>query len=184
MVPVIKNNFKKVNNEKNIPTKQEKTKKDSWFSCQNENYKRSQINQPSQTTRKKGSISISNAFHKNHRLLKKKEFIALIKQRNRLVGKYLCIDVFPNFSTMHTKIGLSVSRKYGNSVQRNKFKRAIREIFRTNKHIYMDGWAYHVLPRSDARKANHQDLKEEFLKLVKNYEHPPEQAPATSSTNN
>jgi len=37
----------------------------------------------------------------------------------------------------YSRLGLAVSRKYGNAVQRNRFKRQVRDIFRTGDYHRM-----------------------------------------------
>ena len=47
----------------------------------------------------------------------------------------------------HSRIGLSVSRKVGGAVQRNRWKRLIREAYRTNRHQIPEGVDLVVIPR-------------------------------------
>ncbi|MBN2292748.1 MAG: ribonuclease P protein component [Pirellulales bacterium] len=47
----------------------------------------------------------------------------------------------------HPRLGLSVSRKVGRAVVRNRWKRLIREAFRLSRHQLPDGVDFVVIPR-------------------------------------
>lgn len=49
-----------------------------------------------------------------------------------------------------TRLGLSISKKVGNAVVRNRWKRAIREGFRLNRNEIPVGWDLVVRPRKGA----------------------------------
>ncbi len=50
--------------------------------------------------------------------------------------------------TGHTRLGLSVSRKVGNAVRRNRWKRVLREAFRLSRPQLPEGVDLVVIPRS------------------------------------
>jgi len=64
------------------------------------------------------------------------------------------------------KLGLAVSRHYGNSVKRNRFKRQVREAFRHCAHQLPDGIEIVVRPRSMAKQASSCEIAKELLSLL------------------
>ena len=73
-------------------------------------------------------------FPKSNRLLSKSDFNSLREGSRFFVSGVLVSYCKPNGSD-HSRIGIAVSKKYGNAVQRNEFKRHIREVFRTKIQI-------------------------------------------------
>jgi ribonuclease P protein component len=51
------------------------------------------------------------------------------RQGRSIANRHLVLYTFPNASAQRPRLGLSVSRKVGGAVQRNKVKRLLREAF-------------------------------------------------------
>jgi ribonuclease P protein component len=69
---------------------------------------------------------------KKCRLLKNKEFRAVLAGKNRRSDHLLVVHMLAN-GLDYTRIGVSVGRAQGNSVARNRIKRVIREAFRLHQ---------------------------------------------------
>ncbi len=80
-------------------------------------------------------------YPKNERL-KSKTIIGLLFSDGKSVSKYPLRLVFRQAeenSEEGTKVGVSVSKKYfKKAVDRNYFKRVLRETYRLNKHLLLD----------------------------------------------
>src|SRR5580692_5320742 len=63
------------------------------------------------------------------RLSRSAEFERVYRQGRSIANRHLVLYTFPNASTEQPRLGLSVSRKVGGAVQRNKVKRLLREAF-------------------------------------------------------
>jgi ribonuclease P protein component len=63
------------------------------------------------------------------RLSRSAEFERVYRQGKSTANRHLVLYTFPNSSTQRPRLGLSVSRKVGGAVERNKVKRLLREAF-------------------------------------------------------
>jgi len=79
------------------------------------------------------SSSIANIM-KYGRLKKSWQFSKIYKEGDKYFGNLFVLYVLPN-NTHETRIGLTVTKKVGTSVQRNRIKRVIREVLRSLKEI-------------------------------------------------
>jgi ribonuclease P protein component len=63
------------------------------------------------------------------RLSRSAEFERVYRQGRSTANRHLVLYTFPNPSAQRPRLGLSVSRKVGGAVQRNRVKRMLREAF-------------------------------------------------------
>ncbi|MBS7526525.1 ribonuclease P protein component [Fusibacter paucivorans] len=68
------------------------------------------------------------------RLKKSSDFSRVYKRGKSYADKYLVLYYLPNNSG-ETRVGVSVSKKVGKSVVRNRVKRLIKEAFRLNANL-------------------------------------------------
>ncbi len=85
-------------------------------------------------------------FPRSHRLSGKLAFAAVFDARVRKnVGP---LGVAGRLNGLpHNRLGLSVSRRVGNAVRRNRMKRLLREAFRLNQHAWPTGMDLVVVVR-------------------------------------
>lgn len=83
----------------------------------------------------------------------------------RNVGYWIIID---SRKTNHssTRLGITASRHYGMAVDRNRFKRIVREAFRLCRLQLQPGFDLNIKPRQAARKAKPADIQTELLKFL------------------
>jgi len=120
--------------------------------------------------------------------LKSKITIDLLFSKGKSVSKYPLRLVFvesdygiPNDSEQMLKMGVSVSKKYfKRAVDRNYFKRVLRETYRLNKHILIDNldknyafmFFYQTKDRLTYEEINTKTIQlfEKFVSQLKNEE--------------
>lgn len=104
-------------------------------------------------------------FPKELRLCGREEFAAVFDQGLVEADRTLVVHAIRN-ARLHSRIGLSVSKKVGNSPTRNYWKRCIREAFRRQRTVLPTGIDIIVRPRRDAR-ADARSIAESLYRLLK-----------------
>lgn len=69
-------------------------------------------------------------MNKAYRVKKGTEIEAIIKERHSVGNRHFVVYQKKNHEINHYRFAVSVSKKYGKAVQRNRIKRQVREIFR------------------------------------------------------
>ena len=109
---------------------------------------------------------LTGRFPKLLKLRKRSEFQRVQKQGQRLVGQYICID-WKRSSLSLTRLGITASKRFGAAHERNRFKRLVREAFRTLHSEFPPSIDLNVSPRQFAKNANLLEVRKEFQALVR-----------------
>ena len=97
-------------------------------------------------------------------LKKNKDFQNVYHEGTSMANRQLVIYILKN-GTDRNRLGISVSKKVGNSVVRHRFARLVRESFRLNKDILEDGKDIIVVARAAAKDKNFDKIESAFLHL-------------------
>ena len=74
----------------------------------------------------------TRAFSKEERIRKRQDYLRIYTEGARSHSQHFTIITCRNPSGIR-RLGMTVSKKAGNAVQRNRIKRLLREFFRLNK---------------------------------------------------
>ncbi len=100
-------------------------------------------------------------------LKKRADFLAVRKKGKTVNTQFFIINFFfPSKSGF--KFGLTVSRKIGNAVKRNRIKRIIRSIVVKNINCIPHNAELEIIPKKQLEKKKYSDLEKDFVDTVKN----------------
>lgn len=150
-------------NETHIPAEQTQAQEDPRFQNPHEDRRGQESPQPPPQGRTQ--IARRLTLPKTAKLTARSEFRRLSKQGKRLVGQAICLDWLKT-GLPQTRLGLTVSARYGAAHERNLFKRRIREAFRLSRHNLPPSFDLNVLPRQKAKTATFEELSKELLRLI------------------
>ena len=96
---------------------------------------------------------------------KTNDFRNVYKNGKSYADKYLVVYVWKNNSS-YNKLGISCSKKIGNSVVRHRFARLVREVYRLHEDVFNSGLDIVVVARACAKEATYFDIKDSLLSLA------------------
>jgi ribonuclease P protein component len=103
---------------------------------------------------------------KSERIKKNSQFRFIYSRGKSYSNDKLVLYIFKNRKSIN-RIGLSVSKKVGKSVVRNRIKRLIREGYRLNKNMYKKGFDLIFIARAGAKNAKFTDIERSVIYLMK-----------------
>lgn len=74
-------------------------------------------------------------FTREDRLLRRSEFVRVQQQGRRVHTSHFIVLILPG-RTGRTRLGVTVGRRVGGAVKRNRIKRLVREVFRRNRALF------------------------------------------------
>ena len=94
------------------------------------------------------------------------DFQRVYKKGRSYANKYLVMYLLENNQEMN-RLGISVSKKVGNSVVRHRITRLIRESYRLHENIFNSGLDIVVLARTGASSVTYAEAESALLHLAK-----------------
>jgi ribonuclease P protein component len=97
-------------------------------------------------------------------LKKNRDFQNVYHKGRSYANKYLVMYVLPN-ETQRNRLGISVSKKVGNSVIRHHLTRLIRESYRLHEDVFNSGLDIVVIARATAKDISYHEVESALLHL-------------------
>ena len=104
-----------------------------------------------------------------YKLRKNTEFRLVYRRGKSYANKLLVLYVFNNKeeNELYNKVGISVSKKVGNSVVRSRSKRLIYESYRLNVKDIKTGYDFVFVARSAINEKKYSDVEAAMINLLK-----------------
>ena len=99
-------------------------------------------------------------------LKKNADFQNVYRNGKSYANKYLVMYVLENNKEIN-RLGISASKKVGNSVVRHRFARLVRESYRLHENIFNSGLDIVVVARKDAASVGYYEIESALLHLSK-----------------
>ncbi len=107
-------------------------------------------------------------FPKSARVCSHRHYRHIAQNYTRHIGKLIVIDARQS-NVPVCRLGITVTRRYGNAVKRNRFKRLVKESFRLNRALLPAGFDLNIKPRTAAQKSTMMDIASELLDLASKF---------------
>lgn len=110
---------------------------------------------------------------KIYRIRKNMEFKTVYRRGKSIANETLVMYIFKNNrnkdkeKTLYNKVGISVSKKVGNSVIRSRVKRLIYESYRLNSKGLRSGFDYVFIARTSIKDKTYKDVESAMINLFK-----------------
>ena len=96
---------------------------------------------------------------------KTEEFRNCYENGKSYANKFVVVYVWEN-GRSDNKLGISCSKKIGNSIVRHRFARLVRESYRLQENVFNSGLDIVVVARACAREASFFDIQDSLIRLA------------------
>lgn len=105
-------------------------------------------------------------MHFTDSLKNNRDFQKVYKIGKSYANKYLVMYVMENGMNTN-RLGISVSKKVGNSVVRHRVKRVVRESYRLQEAVFNSGLDIVIVARVSAKDVSYKEIESAVLHLGK-----------------
>jgi len=111
-----------------------------------------------------GNTEKTAGFRQTDRLLKRAEFLAVSRYGRKIQDSWFLVIYIPGRRNC-PRLGVTVSKRVGNAVTRNRLKRLIREFFRKNRHALEVNWDINIIAKPAAANLTTQEVAASLNRL-------------------
>ena len=113
--------------------------------------------------------AVSESFSRDDRLRKRREFEECYASGVRVSGRHIQVFLLPSAEPVRRpRLGVSVPRRVGKAVTRNRVRRRLREIFRRTRELFGTAAVSVVVnARPSAAEASFQDLSADYVSAIR-----------------
>ena len=104
---------------------------------------------------------------KKYKLRKNAEFRVVYRRGKSIANDLLVLYIYRNGKNDFNRFGVSVSKKVGKSVIRNRVRRLIKESHRINSYRLKQGYDLVVIARTNAKNKSYQQIENSLINLFK-----------------
>ena len=105
------------------------------------------------------------SFPKAARILKRQEFIRLSSSGTKIQNRHFIL-LYSRSCGEYARIGITVSRKVGNAVLRNRIKRLVRENFRRMRPMISGAWDINIIAKKNSSNLSFDEVGSSLAQLL------------------
>ena len=159
------------NLEKDLSAKQHLQEENPRIQASHEDQKRTSDPEKKARQREKAADRLIRkardfTFPRSVRVRSRADYLKIQRSGRKTGGRYLIILSMENDQPA-SRFGITVSRKTGNAVVRNRIKRRIRELQRLNHDRVVPGKDIVVIATREASRATFEGMRSEYNTLMK-----------------
>jgi ribonuclease P protein component len=106
-------------------------------------------------------------MQKEYRLTKNEQFRSIYKHGKSVANRQLVLYYMQNQDVSHFRLGVTVSKKLGKAVVRNRIKRVVKEVVRHNAGHIPHGYDLVIIVRKQALEESYASLGKSFKHVLK-----------------
>jgi ribonuclease P protein component len=104
---------------------------------------------------------------KKYRIKKNDEFQAVFRKGESFANRQFVVYYLKKPDQDYYRIGLSVSKKIGNAVTRNRVKRYVREVFQEIDEDVRNSYDYVIIARKPTSSMDFHEVKSSLIHVLK-----------------
>lgn len=104
-------------------------------------------------------------FPRHYRIVRRSDYLSIYEKGRRVESRSFVLFALRN-DLEHPRLGITVSRKVGSAVIRNRVKRLLREVFRRSARDECGPLDLVINARRPCARAGYEELRREYAQAV------------------